>query len=342
MVHNLAVSLRNQGHEIIVLTNANKSSRLVIDEISIYTFPFISSLFNYQLSHIGIILSEVNEIFNHFSPDIVNIHGWFEPFSFYQSRVIEKKNIPVCLTIHGLLEQDHYLTENCLKVWNRAQAINTVSHALPQLIPHPCFQVIYNGLPISKKTLCPLPKQRLLMVGRLTDEKCFHIAFYALKSLLLKYPNLELTLVGNGPNYQDLWTLKESLNLPVKMPGFVPLEEVQDYIDQSTLVLVPSSYESFSLVALEAAFRARPVIASRVFGLKEVIEDQKTGILVEPKNTKKLAKAIDNLLSDPLKMELLGKNAFIRASHLFTIENTTNNYLRMYDQAVDLYNYSNI
>ena len=124
------------------------------------------------------------------------------------------------------------------------------------------------------------------------------------------------------------------------MPGFVPPKKVEDFIDQSTLVLIPSSYESFSLVALEAALRGRPVVASRVSGLKEVIEDQKTGLLVEPQNPPVLAAAIDTLLSHPLQMEQMGKAAFERASRLFNIETTTTNYLKMYEQSANLCKYS--
>ena len=124
------------------------------------------------------------------------------------------------------------------------------------------------------------------------------------------------------------------------MPGFISPHDVHDFFDRSTLVIIPSSYESFSLVALEAALRGRPVVASGVLGLKEVVEDGKTGLLVEPENPSALAAAIHTLLSNPLQMEQMGKAAFERASHLFNIETTTNNYLRMYERSANLCNHS--
>lgn len=340
MVHSLAVSLCKKDHEVIVLSNSEKKEKLIIDGISVFTFPLISSLFSYRLPLIREILEDISKLLETFAPDIVNIHGWFEAFAFFQVRALKKSNVPVCLTVHRLLEQEHYQTENCVKLWQRAQAVSTISYAIVPDVPHPFLQTIYNGLPLSNTPLTPLCKNELLLVGRLTEEKCFHITFHSVKLLLPKHPNLRLTLIGDGPEYDMLWELKQSLDIPIKMPGFIPPEGVKDFIDRSTLVLVPSYYESFSLVALEAALRGRPVVASRVLGLKEVVEEGKTGLLVEPQNPIALAAAIDTLLSNPLQMEQMGKAAFERASHLFNIETTTNNYLRMYEQSIDLCNHS--
>lgn len=340
MVHSLALALRDRGHEVLVFSNSKKMDTFYIEGIPVFTFPFTHALFHYRLSLMHQILSRLSELFNTFSPDIVNIHGWYECYSFYQIRLLEKSRVPVCLTIHGLFEQDYYQTENCLKLWRRAQAVSSVSHATVPTEPHPFLQIIYNGLPLPKTPLQPLPKNQLLLIGRLTHEKCFHVAFHALKLLLPKHPDLKLTLIGDGPDYEMLSLLRQSLGLSIDMPGFIPPQDVENYIDRSTLVLIPSSYESFSLVALEAAMRGRPVVASRVFGLKEVIEDQKTGLLVEPQNPAALATAIDTLLCHPLQMQQIGKAAFERASRLFTIETTVSNYLKMYEQAAHLCNHS--
>jgi len=333
MVYSLAVSLQSRDHEVIVLANAKKKEELSIGGIPVFTFPFISSLFEYRLPLIRETLEGVFELLERFSPDVVNIHGWFECFAFYQARIFEKSKVPVCLSLHGLLEQESHQTENCLKLWNRAQAVSTVSDAIVPDIPHPFIQTIYNGLPLSKTPLKALCKNELLLVGRFSEEKCFHVAFHSLKLLLPDHPNLRLTLVGDGPDYDKLLQLKQSLDLPIEMPGFVSPHETQDFFDRSTLVIIPSSYESFSLVALEAALRGRPVVASSVLGLKEVVEDGKTGLLVEPEDPSALAAAIHTLLLNPLQMEQMGLAAFKRASNLFNIETTTDNYLRMYERS---------
>jgi glycosyltransferase involved in cell wall biosynthesis len=271
----------------------------------------------------------------------VNIHGWFECFCFYQVRALEKRGIPVCLTIHGLLEQKHYQTDYCLKLWSLAKAVNTVSGALihslhADNLQHKGLRTIYNGLAIPTNPIKPINTKapHLVMIGRLTSEKNFNYGFHAVKNLVRKYPNIRLTLVGGGEDFIKLQQLKSELGLDncISMTDFVRPELVDAYIDQASIVLVPSYYESFCLVALQAAMRGRPVIASDVYGLKEVIEHNKTGLLVKPNDHKEISNAVDNLLSKPEKLITMGYAAYQRAINKFTIQNTTQSYLKMYQE----------
>jgi glycosyltransferase involved in cell wall biosynthesis len=91
-------------------------------------------------------------------------------------------------------------------------------------------------------------------------------------------------------------------------------------LNDVTLVLVPSRYEAFGLTALEAAQMARPVVATRVGGLPEVVVDGKTGLLVEPDDPVALARAIVTLLQDRGRAERLGRAARERARHAFSLE----------------------
>lgn len=340
-VHSLALQLKKTGHEVIVICDGKEFAEVSLEGIDIYHFPFVTTLYRFDLNMIKKILDRICALLDAFSPDVINVHGWFEGFCFYQTRVLEKKKSPLCITIHGLLEQQDYRTASCLKLWSLARSINTVSKALIESLEeqkhfHPFLHVIYNGLVIPSDPIVPLSFKapQLLMVGRLTEEKCFNIAFHAMDILRKIRPDMTLRLVGGGPLYQELLDLKQSLQLDpwIEMTNFVPPDQVRHYIDEASLILVPSSYESFSLVALESALRARPVIASSVCGLKEVVSCGKTGVLIEPKNPVALFKAIDTLLSAPEQMTQMGWNGYQRATQLFSIETTAKNYLDMYHQ----------
>jgi len=345
MTHALAIQLKNIGHKVFVISNHSNSLEFEensIEGIKIFTFPFVTALFDYNLPLIKKILQKIDQIFEDFSPDIVNIHGWFECFAFYQVHILQKKSLPLCLTIHGLLEQSHYHTNFCLKLWSRASSVSTVSQALISSLAqiemtHHSLQLIYNGLPLPLSPLQPISNPlHLVLIGRLSEEKCFDVAFYAIKMLIAKYPNLKVHLLGGGILYKDLFQLRNSLELEhvIEMTDFLPPDQIYNYIDQSSAVIIPSSYESFCLVALQAALRARPVVASNVYGLKEVVEHNKTGILVEPKNPKTLAEGIDQLLSNFAKMKQMGEEAYMRGKTLFTIQNTAKNYVEMYENVV--------
>lgn len=342
MTHCLALQLKQTGHEVQVISSSSapdEFKEFSLDGIPVFTFPFTSSLLHYNLSSIKKILTQIEQVIEAFKPDIAHIHGWFETFCFYQVRTFQKNKIPFCISIHGLLEQLHYQTAACQKLWCMASAISTVSHALieslkQQGIAHSSLQTIYNGLPLPSSPTKPLliNPPKLVMVGRLSEEKCFSIAFHALKILIPKYPQLTLCLVGGGGEYQELSRLKRflSLDASIEMTDFVKPECVGEYIEQASILLVPSYYEAFCLTALEAAMRGRPVIASNVYGLKEVVEHEITGFLIEPKDPIALACAIDHLLSHPEKMQQMGQNAKMRAMRLFSIETATQNYLAMY------------
>jgi glycosyltransferase involved in cell wall biosynthesis len=174
------------------------------------------------------------------------------------------------------------------------------------------------------------------MVGRLTEEKRFIDGFQALALLRTQWPNLRLRLVGGGTMFGELQALRRSLQLEeaIEMTDFVPPPRVRGYIDAASIVLVPSRYESFGLVALDAAMRGRPVVASDVMGLKEVVVRGKTGLLVAPESPNLIAEAVDLLLSDPARMVAIGRHAADRAWEQFSIQTTARQYLEMYNRVV--------
>ena len=110
----------------------------------------------------------------------------------------------------------------------------------------------------------------------------------------------------------------------------VPHHLVHAWIDSATVVWVPSSYESFGLSAAESASRGRPVIASRIMGLKEVVEHEKTGLLVEPNNPDALAQATKTVFLHPHLGHAMGLRGSLRAKKLFSIERCAQQYVKMY------------
>jgi len=89
---------------------------------------------------------------------------------------------------------------------------------------------------------------------------------------------------------------------------------------QADVVAVPSRTEGFGLVAAEASALGRPVVASRVGGLLDVVEDGVTGVLVEPEDPQALARAVSALLADPDRAAAVGEAGRERAESLFTSE----------------------
>ena len=339
--HSLAVQLKKMGHRILVLANNQNSyeyNEMTIEGIPVHIFPFVAALHSHKLEVIQKIIAQVRLLVEDFSPDLANVHGWLETVAFYQIRILQQ--IPFCLTIHGLLQQKTYSTQLCSQLWSQARGVNTVSHAMMDILlsqkwSHPSLRVIYNGIPSCRFTesAAPVKHNHLAMIGRLSGEKCFDVGLQALKIVRNTYPDATLCLVGGGDQWDSLVKLRRDLALDgaVEMTGSVPPDQVSHYIDKACIVLIPSSYESFCLVALESAMRARPVIASDVYGLKEVVEHGKTGLLVEPQNPEALAEAIGILFGQKERRVEMGTYAQMRASQMFTMEQCARSYLEMYE-----------
>lgn len=346
VVNLLASSLLEKGCDVFVISTNTKNNEFIVENsegIKVFLFPFLKAMADSDLALMKKVTLHVNELLEEISPDIINIHGWLETFSFYQYRVLDKKSRPACMTVHGLLEQENYETTLCSKLLSKMKKINVVSNSvkkelLEKKLDHGIdVKVIYNGVRenvASKKNEKPYS---LLMVGRLSKEKNFEMIFHVMAKLIRRHPNVKLTLLGNGILYGELKKLRRELGLDeyVMMPGFISFEEVNKAMAEACILIVPSSYESFGLVALEAAMAETPVVASRIGGLQEVVEHEKTGLLVELNHVDGFVGAIDLLLSDPKKRRKMGRYARERARRLFSLESSVNHYMAMYKEAIE-------
>ncbi|MDP1574643.1 MAG: glycosyltransferase family 4 protein [Coxiellaceae bacterium] len=344
ITHALAKQLQSMDHEVLVISNSNlkPAEAVMYDGVRVVTFPFTKALLDFNLKHIKEILEAIHQLMDGYAPDILHIHGWIECNAYFQVRILEKKKIPLILTLHCFRTIPNYRTVQCLRLWAMASSVTTVCHSMVKeaesygYLPYKKVRCIYNGLamlkaPIKKRSICF--KKNILALGRLADDKGFDIAFYAIQLLLEKHPDVRLTLVGGGLEFNALMALRNQLNLQnyIEMTNYVaPGDAIYAHIDAASIILLPSTYDVFPLVAIETAMRGRPIIASRVGGLPEMVVDGETGLLVAPKNPQALAEAIDQLLSDPKKMHEMGVNAKKRARQFFTAEKMTEQYVSLY------------
>ncbi|MGA3292206.1 MAG: glycosyltransferase family 4 protein [Candidatus Microgenomates bacterium] len=170
---------------------------------------------------------------------------------------------------------------------------------------------LHDGIVLTKTK--PIQKwHHLLFVGRLEEIKGADILLRALPKILIKNPKLHLYIVGSGPQMSYLKKLTEELRIGnmVKFLGFQSHRQIMSLYYKTTLVVIPSLCpESFGLVGIEAFGSGRPVIATRVGGIPEWLDDGKTGFLVEPGNSEQIAEKVTQLLSDRKLLQQMGKNA---------------------------------
>lgn len=175
----------------------------------------------------------------------------------------------------------------------------------------------------------------ILVAGALRDIKGQEVAIHALAKL--KHTNdmdIRLHLCGDGPNRKKLELLvnEYQLNDRVFFHGEVP--NVLPWYEMCSLVVIPSLFESFGYVAVEAALMRRPVIASDVGGLSEIVLDNETGVLFPGGDHEALAAKILDIIQDVNKSEKLVVLAEKRARKNFSlgkmIQNVKNAYQRVH------------
>ncbi len=116
----------------------------------------------------------------------------------------------------------------------------------------------------------------------------------------------------------------------VVLPGFLNREKTAQYFRHCLFFVLPSRYEPFGIVNLEAMASQKAVIAAAVGGVAEVVEEAETGLLVHPEDPTALSRALASLIEDPAKAGAMGKNGFARVKARYTWPDISRQYLEIY------------
>jgi glycosyltransferase involved in cell wall biosynthesis len=196
--------------------------------------------------------------------------------------------------------------------------------------------VIKNAIPIKDKLNFEREKlYDIIFVGRLEKQKGIDILFKAIQILKEKHHrNLRVAIVGDGSLMESLKkiALRYGINEHIDFLGV--RKDVLELMRKSLVFVLPSRWEGFGLVLLEAMSVGTPIVATKVGGIPEIIEDGKDGILVEPENPEELAKAILRLLSDVNLRSLISSNAYKKVKEEYSIEKYTKTLLGLYEGLV--------
>lgn len=175
------------------------------------------------------------------------------------------------------------------------------------------------------------------MVSRLSREKGPLCLMEAMAQVIQEQPSAQLLVVGDGPERQPLLDRARQLGIleRVSCTGRLAPEDVYLHLALMDVVVVPSLWEGFGLSAAEAMAFGKPVVASDVDGLREVVVDGQTGLLVPAGNAVALAGAVTAMLRDEDRRTAMGLAGRQRAEQLFSFETFKKQYLRLYRAIVN-------
>ncbi|HEU5302348.1 MAG TPA: glycosyltransferase family 4 protein [Acidimicrobiia bacterium] len=320
LMHHFVNALVERGHEVLVIasrTDPTHSPRARHGAVDVVRIPFEDTIIARDPGAFLAARGEVSRARAEFRPDVDHLyHGSGGEISFF-AMTAGRRTGGYLASLHLSYDDNRVFPNGTLhRVFAGAAAVTTCSEAvrsdlirqLPDLAA--TTVAIANSLPWP--ALDPAPMRfdppTLFAAGRMTEQKGFDVAIEAL-ARLSSPPRL--VIAGAGTEQGALLEKVARLGLDdlVSFPGWMLPDEVPHAMQRATAVLMPSRWEPFGLVALQAAQAGRPVIASRVDGLVEVVVDGETGILVPPGDPDALAEAIDRLVGDHERAINIGRAA---------------------------------
>lgn len=253
-------------------------------------------------------------------------------------------------TVHGMVEPSRRLSPgwfksrlyNWLEETASARTDSAICHVTEDLRrrreasygSHRSLTV-YNGIDPAGLTSYPRPAElpegvfHFAAVGRVSPVKNLQTALLAVQKL---DPDLNavLNIIGTGPSLGGLQALAESLRLGsrVRFLGF--RKNVYDYLAHVDALVMPSHHEGLPYTILETMSLGTPIIAARVGGLPEILEDGRTALLVDPDDVEAWAAAMTELATHPDRAARMGDAGRQDQARSYTLDTMGASYWRVY------------
>ena len=203
------------------------------------------------------------------------------------------------------------------------------------------ISVIYNGINIKlKRKESPEELRRELgigvdetvvgNVGRLEDQKGLDLLLQSIPLILRKSPKTMFLIIGGGSKEQDLKRLASELKISANVIFTGWRDDAVDLIQTFDLFASTSRFEGMPMVLLEAMALSKPIVATAVGGVPEVVENGYNGKLVEGRDPEDVAKALLELIGDRGMAQKMGDNSRIRYEKNFTAEAMAASYEKLY------------
>ena len=317
---------------------------------------------------------EVRKVLDEFQPDVIHLQT-AETIALAVMRYVKKNNIPLVSTGHAYPDNvtgqfkllkpkiikkptDAVLRTYMASFLKHAEyATMPTEMAIGDLVPKNrkhfkvTIEALSNGVDLSefshKKPKAEVLKKyglknsdkRVLYVGRVDPEKSISNVLKAFSKVLLKVPDAEFVVVGDGIDLVHLKDLASDLGISgsVKFLGKIMPPELVEIYRSGTVFATASETETQGIVLIEAAACGLPLVAVDAGAVKELCQNRRNGILCKPGDVDGIARALIKILSDP---ELRAKYSeqSIEISKLHDLKRTLKRFEEIYKEAIALKN----
>lgn len=343
----ILTELQARGHDVAVLTShgaAHRPAREVLGGIPVIRTDTHHAIASRDGAAILRVQRETWEFIKEFAPDVIHTHDGAPALWLYLRVIRDRPRPPIVLTLHNVMSRQYTDNEQGLPGlmrlmrdadWLTGVSEDVVSDAL-SLDPSVAgrITVIRNGVPRPALRQSPVADgpARFLAIGRLVPQKGFDRAIDALASIAARGHDVRLTIIGIGPLRADLMSQAARLGISdrITFAGGVDHDEIAARMSDATALVMPSRFEGLPLVALEAAWMARPVVGTAAPGLSQAVVDGETGILVDPADPNALASALESLVVDRARARTLGDAALRRVEQEWSFAACVDGYEALY------------
>ncbi|MDR4477169.1 MAG: glycosyltransferase family 4 protein [Nitrospira sp.] len=298
--------------------------------------------------------SGLARVFRQFRPDVVHTHKYKD--SILGSIVARYTGVPhVVRVVHGMPEPfqglrnvkmsaymiaDRFVTRRLV---DKVIAVSSeIEQVLGRLYGQGRLVCIHNGIDLEavrvttqradKRKEWGVDGKAILIgtVGRLAPVKGHAVLLEAFRILSQFHPNVVLIFVGDGPLRVELEAEANRMGLGRTVIFSGHQEQSYDFINMMDVFVLPSLHEGIPMVLLEALALRRPVVASRVGGIPEVLAHSYSGVLVSPNNPEELATAIQSLIENPSKAVAFGSSGRSQVESEFSADLMATRTAEMY------------
>lgn len=261
-------------------------------------------------------------------PFAVTIHGTsFGEMASFFNLPVSKINLKIVLDailvqpLTGFVTKIEYTCADKIVAVSKAVACEAEGY---YRLPRKKIVVIHNGVNLPTSTGAfeneKKSSHNILVVGRLVWRKGISYLIEALPAIAAEYSDAELVVVGEGEQEASLKDCAMRLRVEknVRFLGRVSSEKLRSLYLNADVYVQPSLYEPLGITILEAMSMEKPVVATNVGGIPEIITNKVDGLLVKPADSFQLKQAITDIFSDPSLGKRLGANAGKKIKKEFT------------------------
>ncbi len=269
--------------------------------------------------------------------DIVHTHLWGA--NLWGRLAAKLAGVPVIITEHNVdvwKRWHHVVLDRWLSRWT-ARLLAVSQHVREFYEAHGIglgrWQVIYNGVDTPPTPPSPAPRDVVGWIGRLVPAKAPQVFLEAVARASHQVPRLKALIVGDGPLRAELEAQARRLGISDRVIFAGLRQDVPSLLTGMEALVFSSEREGLSIAMLEAMAAGTPVIATRVGGTPELIEDGRTGLLVPSGDARALAEALATVLRDPALADRLRQSARERIEREFSLRRMIEAHEHLYEGA---------